>query len=1292
VPATAPDADENALREVLAHLRTRTGRDFSYYKRATVVRRISRRMQVNGTATLPDYLSYLRTHPGELGALQQDLLISVTNFFRDREAFAALEAELPAIFAGKGPSDVVRVWSAGCATGEEAYSIAMLLLEQTGRMDSPPSIQVFASDLDEGAIAAARAGLYPFASHADISEERLRRFFVKEHGGYRARRELRECVLFAVHDLLRDAPFSRLDLFTCRNLLIYLTAEAQERVFNTAHFALRSEGRLFIGTSESVDEESPFWRLIDTKHRLYRRRPATRAGLPVPIGPTTLTRALEAQERAKGGPFIHGGAFSSTVAAALQRDAVEQNGRRVSWEELHFKLIERFAPPSLIVTRDHDIVHMSENAGQFLHFSGGEPSVNLLAVVHPMLRIELRGALFRAAQTSTPVEVFRVPVELEAKAVTVDIRVSPAQEIAPDYLLVVFAVREDTESAAVQARQEAEPAVRYLEREIEQTKTRLRDTIEQYEASSEELKASNEELQAMNEELRSSAEELETSREELQSVNEELTTVNHELKTKVEDLVHANADLANLMTATGVATIFLDRALRITRFTPGAVTLFRLISTDLGRPLTDMNHRLNYPELKQDAERVLELLVPIKREVTDGERWFLSQLLPYRTADDHIAGVVLTFVDITDARHVSQALLASETRLQLAVEATRLAVFDWNLETDQLDVNERFRELFSLDLDEKAITAPLIEQRVHPDDRAGLRRTLESAFNPAYDGRYEAEFRVLLPDGQQRWLFANGQVYFEGKGAARRAVRVFGTDLDITERRQAEESLRANEEQFRRAIEDAPIPVIMHTEDGQILQISKIWTDLTGYTPADIPTFDVWLNRAYGAAAAEVRERVQKLFRSDERLLDAELEITTRSGEQRRWAFSASAPGTLRDGRRFIVAMALDITERTQIQEALRASQERLRLIVENAREYAIFSLDLDRRVTSWNSGAQAILGYAPEEVLGQSADLIFTPEDRAAGAPALEAHTAVTKERASDERWHLRKDGSRFWGSGVMMAMRDAAGEAIGLVKIFRDQTAELHAKQALEEALQENERARAETEAASRAKDHFLAVLSHELRTPLTPVLMATATLERRDDLPEPVREALVMIRRNVQLESRFVDDLLDVTKIARGKMELERTPMDLHEAVTHAVEVSQSEIDAREQQLTVALKASRHRLEGDPQRLQQVVWNLLKNASKFTPKGGKIRISTRNEPGCLLVEVSDTGIGIEAEALPRIFEAFIQADASITREYGGLGLGLAIAKAIVLSHGGELRVESAGHGCGAKFIVSLPLPAAE
>jgi PAS domain S-box-containing protein len=530
---------------------------------------------------------------------------------------------------------------------------------------------------------------------------------------------------------------------------------------------------------------------------------------------------------------------------------------------------------------------------------------------------------------------------------------------------------------------------------------------------------------------------------------------------------------------------------------------------------------------------------------------------------------------------------------------------------------------------------------------------------------------------------------------------VLALAFDITGRREMEHALAEREEQFRRAIEDAPIPVIMHAEDGQVLCVNRMWTNLTGYRPEEIATFDAWLNKAYGYGADAVREHVEKVFAGLEAPPETGFEIVTRTGERRYWVFSASAPGTLSDGRRYAVGMVVDLTERKRAEEALAASQEQLRLIVESANEYAIVALDLERRIVNWSAGAERMTGIARDEAIGQLGDIVFVPEDRDSGAPAREAALALVNGRAEDERWHLRRDQTRFWASGVMLPMHAQAGGAvIGFVKIFRDETEKRQAREALEAsqerlrvALEETERARAEAEGATKAKDHFIAVLSHELRTPLTPVLMAAHAMAKRGDLPEEVRDAFAMTRSNIQLEARLVDDLLDVTRIARGKMEVIREPMDLHAAITKAIEVSQPDLDAREQKLTVDLRAEQHHFQGDSMRLKQVVWNLLKNASKFSPRRGQIFLGTRNEGMQLVMEVTDCGIGIEPEALGRIFESFVQANTSITREFGGLGLGLSIAKASVRAHGGDLRASSPGKGKGATFTVTLPLlPPAE
>jgi len=665
VPPPSPSADEAALRDVLAFLHARTGRDFSYYKRATIVRRIARRMQVNEVEQLSEYLAYLRTHPGESGALLQDLLISVTNFFRDPAAFEALEKHIPELFKHKTQADVVRVWVPACASGEEAYSIAMLLSEHARTLDAPPSLQIFATDLDEEVLSEARNGLFPATISNDVSPERLQRFFVKEHRGYRVRRELREVLLFAVHDLLKDSPFSRLDLLSCRNLLIYLNGAAQRRAFDIFHFALRPEGRLFLGTSESADDSSQLFHVLDKKQRIYSARGAARGAMPVPSGASSLARTLALQDADAGATLARrAGLLTGDATIAAMRASQE----RLSWGELHLKLIEQLGPPSLIVNDDANIVHLSETASPYLKFTGGEPSVNLFRSIHPLLRLELRAALFRARQSGKAATTDAIALELAGNRQLVEIRVVPALALAPDLYLITLELREPDGSALSPAREGEQPLVRQLERELEQVKQHWRDIVEEHEASTEELKASNEELHAMNEELRSATEELETSREELQSINEELTTVNLELKGNVDGLAHANSDLRNLMGATAIATVFLDRQLQIMRFTPPAVELFSLIPTDVGRPLAHLRPRLAYPELLSDAAKVLEHLVPIEREVGDsGGRFFLSRLLPYRTNEDRIAGVVLTFIDVTELHMAKEAVRLGQRELEARV-------------------------------------------------------------------------------------------------------------------------------------------------------------------------------------------------------------------------------------------------------------------------------------------------------------------------------------------------------------------------------------------------------------------------------------------------------------------------------------------------------------------------------------------------------------------------------------------------------------------------------------------------
>jgi two-component system, chemotaxis family, CheB/CheR fusion protein len=660
--ARADPVDGDAMRDILTVLRVRTGHDFSNYKPATVQRRVERRVHLHNLPSLAAYARSIRENPDEGLALMRELLISVTNFFRDRAAWGALASRIiPRMFQNKSGQDQVRVWVPGCATGEEAYSIAMLLAENGESSIDQPAIQVFATDLDESAIAVAREGLYTEAEVADLTEDRLTRFFSREKDGFRVRRDLRERVLFAHHNVIRDPPFSHLDLISCRNLLIYLNRSVQERLVETFHFALRPGGFLFLGGSESPDGSRDLFTSVDKVAHIYQSRSVT-------------TRT----------PLPSSAAQSLIVPHTTTRPPDARHSDRMLPADLHQRLLERYAPPSIVVTDEHNVVHLSERANRFLQVAPGEPTRDLLRMLRPELRPDVRTALQAAAREHRTVEVKDIEVLLETGPTRVDLAVHPVlRDLDPSrgYLLLTFADRgkADHQPDGQQPQQlnRATDSSSQLEDEMARVKAQLRTTVEQYETQVEEVKSSNEELQTMNEELRSAAEELETSKEELQSVNEELTTVNQELKIKIEELALANDDFRNLMNSSDIGTIFLDRQLRVKLSTPAANRIFNLLRSDVGRPLFDLTSNLLYDQLHEDVKPVLEDLQTVDREIqTRDGHWMFTRLRPYRTMDDRIDGVVITFQEVTARRRAEDNLRRGEERLRLLIDgAIDYAIF-----------------------------------------------------------------------------------------------------------------------------------------------------------------------------------------------------------------------------------------------------------------------------------------------------------------------------------------------------------------------------------------------------------------------------------------------------------------------------------------------------------------------------------------------------------------------------------------------------------------------------------------
>lgn len=1130
------DSERQVLLKIFAQVRAHTSRDFSRYKRSTIMRRIARRMQLQSIEELPAYLKLLRGQPKEVLALADDLLINVTNFFRDPKVYEHLENKvIPELFSRKKEGESIRVWSVGCATGEEAYSLVILLLERATKVNQDISgntlpIQVFASDLHEHSLEKAREGFYPGDIETDVSRERLQRFFQKEDGGYRIRKEVREMVVFAPHNLLSDPPFSRLDLLLCRNLMIYLQRDVQHDVIELFHYALQPGGYLLLGSSETI-ESTDLFLAEDKKICLYRKRNVPAPEPRLPVFPLTKARV------------------------PLEIDQAEQGNEPVAFGMLHQRLVERYAPPSLLVSSDDKVVHLSENAGRYLEHPGGELTSNVFKLVRKELRIEMRAALHHARDQNQNRRSKPISVKFNGETTEVILHIRPSPDPQQQgFVLVIFEEQEPHKlpASASSPPSEGDPIAEEdsrlleLESELNVTKQRLQAIIEEYETSQEEMKASNEEMQSTNEELRSTLEELETSKEELQSMNEELRTVNQENRHKVEELAQLSSDLQNLLKATDIATLFLDRQLHILRFTPQVSELFNIRMTDRGRPLSDLTTRLVDVNIVSNAQRVLNDLIPIINEVHDEQgRYYLTRILPYRSTDDRIEGVVITFIDITDRK--------------------------------------------------------LAEEKVK-QSRKHAEQILDSMPEPLL---------VLTP-----------------KLSVENANQTFYDEFEVTE-----ESTLGKK--------------IYELGNGQ-------WN-----TPA-------------------LRKILEQVLPEDDRFYNYEIhDKFDRIGTR-----TLLLSGRRLDEMQRILVSIKNITELRQTQEQVIQREAHLQLIMESATDFAIFTMDLERKITDWNVGAKRIVGYSKEEIMGQPNDVMYISEERGT-QPQKEIQTAADTGRAVDERWYIRKDGSRFWGRGATMPIREN-DQLRGFLKIMADDTE----RQQMEEDLR---KAKNEAEIAAQAKANFMAHMSHEIRTPLNAIL-GISSLLLNSDPPSNLLDNLQTLRFSADNLRALVNDILDFSKIQAGKVILEETNLNL---LTQLKSLEKAcEPMAREKGNTLEFHFDEQIpvvVLTDALKLSQILNNLVSNALKFTRDGNvTVDVSLQRqdqEEYWVTFSVQDTGIGIPADKLQTIFETFTQADTSTVRQYGGTGLGLSITKMLLEIMGSQIEVESE-EGKGSRFFFHLPL----
>jgi two-component system, chemotaxis family, CheB/CheR fusion protein len=1010
-PPPHPGADAD-LQKVLVTLRDAVGVDFSDYKEGTIRRRLARRMAVRKADTLKDYTALLQGSEEEAQALLDDILIHVTSFFRDAEVFGALKARVfPDILKHKPAKAPIRMWVAGCSTGEEVYSLAISLFEFLEGTRSKRPIQIFGTDLSETAIGRVRAGVYPDSAVSNLSPKQLQRFFARVEDGYRISKDIRDLCIFVRHDLARDPPFAKLDLISCRNLLIYFNPALQQRTLEMFHYCLNTPGFLLLGHSESVPGRQELFSAADKANKIFARTAVPRRLRPSGSRMVPTTAGAAAGGRAPADPGVPPLDLSKRVD--------------------HF-LLAQYAPPGVIVTEGLQVVEFRGRTAAYLEPPPGQPQGNLLKMAREGLLAELRVALGHAKKGMTTVRREGVRFEVDGATRICNIVVEPiggTPEPKERLFAVLFehvppgpAVDEPEPRRAGGKRRGTEDA---LEHELKATKEYLQSVIGEHQQASDALASTNEELVSSNEELQSMNEELETSKEELQSTNEELTTLNDEMQNRNQELNQLNNDVTNLLNGVEISIVIVDAALRVRRFTSQARTTMNLLPADVGRPISDIRPNVRVAHLDQLITEVMETVTSKELEVQDREgRWYRLQIRPYKTVDNKIDGAFLSLVDVDSLKRAQEAAEWGREYASGIVEAVQVPL---------------------LALDDKLVV-----------------QSANAAFYEVFGAsKAETEGRGLLELGKGQWAVAELQ------------------------RRLAE--------------------VLPGNKEFQNLRVEGKFPRLGMRT--------MWLS------ARPVR------------------------------------------------------------------------------------------------SGA----GMSPR----------------------------------------------------ILLAIEDITDRE--------------HAEQGRDRLLQHAQAAEASAEQATLAKDRFLAVLSHELRTPLSALLLQVTLLRRRVAEGADIERTLDAIERAARIQARLTDDLLDVSRIISGKLDLAIERVDIVAVVREAIEMVRAMADGKSVTLEATLDESVGPVLGDPIRLRQVVWNLLTNAIKATPEGGRIATGLDRIDGRARIEVRDTGVGIESAFLPHAFDVFTQGQAA---KSGGLGLGLAIVRHVVEQHKGTVEGASPGPGQGATFTVTLPV----
>lgn len=1238
--------DQEYFNKILTYLRKEIGTDFTQYKISTIRRRIEKRISHLRLQTLKEYFEHIQDNTEELAALSQNMLVSVTSFFRDSEAYEVATKILEEIIFDKKTGEDLRLWSAGCATGEEPYSLAFLvndILEKTGKMIT---VKIFATDLDHEALASARAGVYSEEEVKGLSSVVLKKYFEKKEKYYEVKKNIREMIVFARQDLIQNPPFVKLDFISCRNVLIYFEANLQNRIFEIFHYALRPQGYLFLGKSESVNTN--LFGVIDRKEKIFKRL-------------NTVSK------------LTHSGRY--TVGANLQSHYIKKKpAAAVIAETAPLLILKQFGLSGVVIDEDSAIIHIVGDVQNFINVPAGSADFRLTNLLHRNIVVEFTVLLKKALKDDTLVKSRSFKTYDEQRMFTFSVRALPKEEDTKQMFLVIFEIEKNAVPEHVSPKldpsQENNRLIE-LEQEVAVTKENLQTVIEELEVSNEELQSLNEELSSTNEELQASNEELETTNEELQSTNEELMTLNEELNIKSAELRSAYSSLDNIQTSINSPLVVVDSDLRISRYNPGALQIFNLTSADIGHLITKASCQIEILNLEKLILETLTSGKVIETICETANKVYQLRIHPSHDENKKTIGAILIFFDNTEFIHAQEKLKLSDKRIKAIIDGSPTLISLKDNQGRYLTVNNAFTSFY--DLKEEDIIGKT-DRELFSEQISSLQR--------------ENDLEVLLKRATTEKI---DSIQYKGKEAVFRSNRfpligpsdrnpyAVGTvSLEITKEIHAQRELAASEARYKAMIEDQAVFVCRHDTDGEVIFVNNAFSGHFGGVKDHTNNFFKLLDPK---DKVRVKNEISKIS-VDHSVVQYEVILKKR---WIRWIHR----GIFNDKREVTEyqAVGFDVTEIHNQTTELLAKENLYTHVLEYTSDYlSVYRYEGGQfYLESFNQSAAYYRGFGSQRLIGRSlADLV---DPQQSGNIIARFLKSVQTNSIDNFEETIEGPGGNLYLSTTIVPIYDSVTHITKVVGLSRDITKLKRTEKALRD-----EKRNAET--ANTAKSDFLASMSHELRTPLN-VIMGMSQLLIRGKMDPKHTKLVESIQRSSKVLLSLIEDVLDLSKIEAGKISFDSKPFDLDQLASDVIQSFEAEAARK----NIALKKYYQvkpnvPLIGDEVRIKQVIINLLGNAIKFTEKGQvEFTISLQSKVAnrsTIYFEVKDSGIGIPEDAYSKIFHRFSQADSGTSRKFGGTGLGLAICKQLVNLMNGTIGFSSE-EGSGSIFWFRIELPEA-